>query len=183
MQDNSLDTIEALQISGDEIDMLCTSNSEEYKEYSLFEVPLLFLYNNEETGTFAEFELDGVDAEIAVVDAIALFMQRVTTFGKVGCEPLPDTLISKLNDAELDSFMLAHRDKALYKAIESMIYIQKAGQYYRDSYGFEYIVAGVGINDAILWYEQDAKLLTLHTTPSQIQHQGEKLYVTHNDSL
>jgi len=183
MQDNSLDTIEALQISGTEIDTLCKTNSEKYKEYSVFEVPLLFMYKNEVAGTFAEFELDDVDIESTVDDAIALFMQRVATFGKVGCKQLPKALLAQLSDAELDSFMLAHRDKALYKEIESMIYIQKAGQYYKDSYGFEYIVAGVGINDAILWYEQDTKLLTLHTTPLQIQHQGEKLYVTRNDIL
>ena len=134
MHHNPFGHIEPVTITVDEFDTLCKTNSEEYKEYSVFEVPLLFLYNNEKTGTFAEFELDGVDADIAVDDAIALFMQRVNTFGKAGCQALPNALLSQLSDAELDSFMLAHRDKALYKEIESMIYIQKAGQYYRDSY-------------------------------------------------
>ncbi len=183
MHHNPFENIEPVTITADEFEPFCKTNSKQYKEYSLFEVPLLFLYNNEETGTFAEFELDGVDADIAIDDAIALFMQYVSTFGKAGCQPLPNGLLAQLSDVELDSFLLAHRDKTLYKAIESMIYIQKAGQYYIDNYGFEYIVAGVGIYDAILWYEQNTKLLTLHTTPLQIQHQGEKLYVTRNDSL
>jgi hypothetical protein len=167
----------------DEIDDIFEENSSNVKEYNLFEVPLLFIYNNETTGTFAEFELEDVDPDISVCDAIDIFMQRVMKFGKTDAKPLPAELLKSLSDDEIDLFMLAHIKEYYYEKIKEMIYIQKAESYYYDKYGFIYYVAGVGIKDAILWHEQNEKLIILHTTPEQIRYQGGKLHVTRNDSI
>ncbi len=145
------------------------------KEYDLFEVPLLFIYKNVTTGTFAEFELADVPPESSVEEAIELFMQRVKS---EGVKALPKELLALLTDAELELFALASFNEECYTKIEESLYIQKRDSYYYDKYGFRYIVAGVGIKDAVLCYEQqDGRLLILHTAPQQLLRQGERLYV------
>ncbi len=145
------------------------------KEYDLFEVPLLFIYKNVTTGTFAEFELADVPPESSAEEAIELFMQRVKS---EGVKALPKELLALLTDAELELFTLASFNEECYTKIEESLYIQTRDSYYYDKYGFRYIVAGVGIKDAVLCYEQqDGRLLILHTAPQQLLRQGERLCV------
>lgn len=131
MQDNQFDNIETLHITVEEIDDLLQDTTQ-HKKYGVFEVPLLYIYKNNITGTFAEFELNDVDPNIEANDAIAIFMQRVLDFGKIGANKLPDALLEVLEDAELDLFLLAHINEYYFKKIKEMIYIQKENQYYKD---------------------------------------------------
>ena len=183
MQNNPFSNIKPITINIDEFDKIFKEDTSEKKEYGLFEVPLLFIYKNETTNTFIEFELENMNSDITASEAIEIFMQRVLEFGKPRTMPLPQELLSALSDVELNLFMLAHIEKYYYQRIKEMIYIQKKDHYYKDKYGFTYIVASIGIKDVVLLYEQKEKLLTLHTTPQQIQQQGDKLYVTRIDSI
>ena len=147
-----------------------------------FEIPLLFMYKNEITGSFAQFELKDVDPKSTPLEAIEIFMQRVLSFGKADAKPLPSELLETLTDAEIDLFVLAYINNRYYEKIREMIYIQKQNDYYQDRFGFTYYVVGVGVKDAVLWFEQNNEMLTLHTTPEQLQHPGGKLYVTRDNS-
>ena len=178
-----MNDIEPTHLSIKDIDALFGDTVQEKKAYGIFEVPLLFIYKNEITNTFAEFELNDINPDITTEEAIEIFMQMVVAFGKDGYNSLPDTLLVELDDKELDCFLLAGEDEKYYQMIKSRIYIQKANQYYQDNYGFEYIVAGVGSEDTILFFEQNTKLITLHTNPQQLQQQGGRLYVTRDDGL
>jgi len=109
-------------------------------------------------------------------------MKRVLEFGKADAKSLPQELLEVLTDAELDLFMLAHVNNKYYKKLRELIYIQKQNDYYQDKFGFTYYIAAVGVKDAVLWFKQNEELLTLHTTPEQLQHQGDKLYVTRDNS-
>ena len=178
MRDNPYSNRETVTINMDELDEALLKGSSESKEYALFEVELLFLYMNEQTGTFAEFELEGVAPESSPQEAIAIFMQRVKAFGEEGAAPLPQALLKALSNAEIDLFTLSSYREEYIKSIERMLYVQKRDAYYYDKYGFRYIVAGVGVDRAILWYEQqDGELLKLHVKPEQLLEQGAKLEV------
>ena len=148
----------------------------------IFETPLLYIYKNETTGTYAEFELEGVDPEIKPLEAIDIFMQMVREFANAEAKALPDELLKALSDAELDLFLLADIKEEFYKKIKEMIYIQKPNEYYQDRYGFTYYIAAVGVKEAELWYEHDEKLLILHTTPQQLEKQGAKLSIVRDNT-
>ncbi len=178
MRDNPFSNRETVTINVDELDDAFIESISEVKEYALFEAELLYLYMNEKTGTFAEFELEGVSPSSTPQEAIAIFMQRVKTFGEEVATPLPQALLEVLTNAETDLFTLANYSEGYHKSIESMLYIQKRDSYYYDIYGFRYIVAGVGVQKAILWYEQqDGTLLKLHVKPEQLEEEGTKLQV------
>ena len=98
----------------------------------IFDTPLLYIYKNESTGTYAEFELIDVHLEIEPLEAINIFMQMVREFGKVDAKPLPDALLVLLTDEELDLFLLADIKEEFFKTIQEMIYIQKPNEYYQD---------------------------------------------------
>jgi len=145
-------------------------------------VPLLFIYKNEATDSFVEFELEDVAPDSTPLEAIEIFMQRVLEFGKLGAKPLPKELLEELTDTELTLFMLAHLKQHFYEKIREMIFIQKQNDYYQDRYGFTYYIAAVGVKDVVLWFESNKEILVLHTTPQQLQHPDNKLYITRDNS-
>jgi len=148
----------------------------------IFEIPLLYIYKNEITGTYAEFELEGVNPDIKPSEAIDIFMRMVREFAKADERTLPDELLELLTDEELDLFLLADIKEEYFKALQEMIYIQKPDEYYQDRYGFSYYIAAVGIKEVELWYEHDKKLLILHTTPQQLEKQGAKLSIVRDNT-
>jgi len=167
----------------DDLDDISEDEETSTQRQPFFEVPLLYMYKNEITGSFAKFELEDVSPESTPLEAIEIFMQRVLEFGESGAKPLPQELLETLTDAEIDLFMLAHVENYYYEKIREMIYIQKKNDYYQDRFGFIYYIAAVGVKEAVLWFAQNDEMLTLHTTPEQLQHQGGKLYVTRADGV
>jgi len=182
MRDNPFANRETVHINLTGRDDILEDGDSFLEEECSFEDSLLFMYRNEESGTFAQFEMEDVSSDCEPLEAIEIFMQRVLEFGKVGAKPLPSEFLETLTDAELNLFMLAHIENHYYENIREMIYIQKENDYYQDRYGFTYYVAAVGVKEAVLWFEQNEKLLTLHTTPEQLQHPGDKLYVMRDNS-
>ncbi|MFK5937980.1 MAG: hypothetical protein QM497_06225 [Sulfurimonas sp.] len=182
MRDNPFSNRKTVYVNIDDLDDIPEDEDTNIQKQPFFEVPLLFMYKNQITGSFAKFELEDVDPKMKPLEAIEIFMQRVLEFGKAGAKPLPSELLKTLTDTELDLFMLAHVESYYYTKIREMIYIQKQNDYYQDRFGFTYYVAGVGVKDAVLWFEQNDEMLTLHTTPEQLQHPGDKLYVTRDNS-
>jgi len=182
MRDNPFANRKTVYINVDDLDDISEDEDSNTQKQPFFEVPLLFMYKNEITGSFAKFELEDVDPKSKPLEAIEIFMQRVLEFGKADAKPLPSELLETLTDAELDLFMLAHVENRYYEKIKEMIYIQKQNDYYQDRYGFTYYIAAVGIKDAVLWFQQNDEMLTLHTTPEQLRHPGDKLYVTRDNS-
>jgi hypothetical protein len=181
--DNPYSNIKPIVIDVDEIDDILKKDAAAGRTGRvLFEVPLLYIYNNETTATYAEFELEGVDSDIKPLEAIDIFMQRVREFGKPDAKPFPKELLAALTDAELDLFLSADTKEEFFQAIKEMIYIHKPNEYYKDRYGFRYYIAAVGVKDAVLLYEYDEKFLILHTTPQQLEKQGAKLAITHEGS-
>jgi len=165
-----------------DMDNIVKYEDSDREEQPLFKVPLLFIYKNEITGSFAQFELEDVNPNSTPLEAIELFMQRVLEFGKAGAKPLPGKLLEALTDAELDLFLRAHVSNHYYEKIRELIYIQKENDYYQDRFGFTYYIAAVGVKDAVLWFEQNEEILTLHTTPEQLQYPGEKLSITQDNA-
>ena len=182
MRDNPFANRKTVYINVDDLDDMSEDEDSNTEKQPFFEVPLLFMYKNKSTGSFAKFELEDVDPKMTPLEAIEIFMQRVLEFGKEDAKPLPSELLKTLTDTELDLFMLAHVENRYYTKIKEMIYIQKQNDYYQDRFGFTYYVAGVGVKDVVLWFEQNDEMLTLHTTPEQLQHPGDKLYVTRDSS-
>ena len=182
MRDNPFANKKTVYINVDDLDDISEDEETSTQRQPFFEVPLLYMYKNEITGSFAKFELEDVSPESTPLEAIEIFMQRVLEFGESGAKPLPQELLEALTDAELDLFMLAHVENYYYEKIREMIYIQKENDYYHDRYGFTYYVAGVGVKEAVLWFAQNDEMITLHTTPEQLQHSGDKLYVTRDNS-
>jgi len=182
MRDNPFSNRKTVYVNVDDLDDISEDEETSTEKQPFFELPLLFMYKNEITGSFAKFELEYINPEMTPLDAIEIFMQRVLEFGKEDAKPLPSELLKTLTDTELDFFMLAHVENHYYEKIKEMIYIQKQNDYYQDRFGFTYYVAGVGVKDVVLWFEQNDEILTLHTTPEQLQHPGDKLYVTRDSS-
>ena len=182
MRDNPFANRKTVYYDISDMDNIVKYEDSDREEQLFFEAPLLFMYKNEITGSFAQFELEDVSPESTPLEAIEIFMQRVLEFGELGAKPLPQELLEALTDAEIDLFMLAHVENYYYEKIREMIYIQKENDYYQDRFGFTYYIAAVGVKDAVLWFEQNDEMLTLHTTPEQLQHSGDKLYVTRDNS-
>ena len=182
MRDNPFANKKTVYINVDDLDDISEDEETSTQRQPFFEVPLLYMYKNEITGSFAKFELEDVDPKSTPLEAIEIFMQRVLEFGELGAKPLPQELLEALTDAEIDLFMLAHVENYYYEKIREMIYIQKENDYYQDRFGFIYYIAAVGVKDAVLWFAQNDEMLTLHTTPEQLQHSGDKLYVTRDNS-
>ncbi|MBA1433567.1 MAG: hypothetical protein FAF04_08270 [Epsilonproteobacteria bacterium] len=182
MRDNPFANRKTVYYDLSDMDNIVKYEDSDRKKQAFFEVPLLFMYKNEITGSFAQFELEDVSPESTPLEAIEIFMQRVLEFGKVDAKPLPQELLASLTDAEVDLFLLAHVENYYYEKIRELIYIQKQNDYYQDRFGFTYYIAAVGVKEAVLWFEQNDEMLTLHTTPEQLQDSGDKLYVTRDNS-
>ena len=182
MQDNPFSNRKTVYYDVTDMDNILKYEESETQEKPFFEVPLLYMYRNEITGSFAQFELEGVSPESTPLEAIEIFMQRVLEFGKIGAKTLPSELLEALTDAEIDLFILAHVENYYYEKLRELIYIQKQNDYYQDRFGFTYYIAAVGVKEAVLWFEQNDEMLTLHTTPEQLQHPRDKLYVTRDNS-
>jgi len=178
MRDNPFANRKTVYYDVSDMDNIVKYEDSDREEQPLFGVPLLFIYKNEITGSLAKFELEDVSPESRPLEAIEIFMKRVFEFGKADAKPLPQELLEALTDAELDLFLLAHVENHYYEKIRELIYIQKQNDYYQDKFGFTYYVVAVGVKEAVLWFEQNDEMLTLHTTPEQLQHPGDKLYVT-----
>jgi len=176
MKNNPFANRETIYLTIDDHGNVLKEESPKSKQL-IFETPLLYMYKNETTGTYAEFELKDVNPDIKPSEAIDIFMQMVREFANADAKPLPDELLKALSDVELDLFLLADIKEEFYKKIKEMIYIQKPNEYYQDRYGFTYYIAAVGVKEAVLWYEYGEKLLTLHTTPQQLERQGAKLSI------
>jgi len=183
MRDNPFANRKTVYINVDDLDDISEGEESDREKQPCFEVPLLFMYKNEITGSFAQFELEDVSPKSTPLEAIEIFMQRVLEFGKTDAKPLPKELLEALTDAELDLFMLAHVENYYYEKLRELIYIQKENDYYQDKFGFTYYIAAVGVKDAVLWFEQNDATITLHTTPKQLENQGEKLYVTRANGI
>jgi hypothetical protein len=181
MKNNPFANRETIYLTIDDYGNVLKEESPKSKQ-PIFETPLLYMYKNETTGTYAEFELKGVNPDIKPSEAIGIFMQMVREFGKAGTRTLPNELLKALSDEELDLFLLAGIKEEFFKKIKEMIYIQKPNEYYQDRYGFRYYIAAVGVKEAVLWYEHDKKLLILHTTPQQLETQGAKLSITRDNT-
>ena len=182
MPGNPFANRKTVYINVDDLDDISEDEETSTKKQPFFEVPLLFMYKNEVTGSFAQFELKDVKPESTPLEAIEMFMQRVLEFGKANAKPLPNELLEALTDAEIDLFILAHIENRYFEKIREMIYIQKENDYYQDRFGFTYYIAAVGIKDVVLWFEQSDEMVTLHTNPEQLENQGEKLYVSQDNS-
>jgi len=170
MRDNPFANKKTVYINVDDLDDISEDEETSTQRQPFFEVPLLYMYKNEITGSFAKFELEDVSPESTSLEAIEIFMQRVLEFGESGAKPLPQELLEALTDAEIDLFILAHVENYYYEKIREMIYIQKENDYYHDRYGFTYYVAGVGVKEAVLWFEQNDAMITLYTTPEQLEN-------------
>ena len=182
MRNNPFANRKTVYVNVDDLDDIPEDEDTNIQKQPFFEVPLLFMYKNQITGSFAKFELEDVKPESKPLEAIEIFMQRVLEFGKANAKPLPSELLKTLTDAEIDLFMLAHVENRYYEKIREMIYIQKQNDYYQDRFGFTYYIAAVGVKEAVLWFEHNDEMLTLHTTPEQLRHPGDKLYVTRDNS-
>lgn len=141
-----------------------------------FEPSLIYIYYNTTTGTYVEFELDGVDDSFSVEEAIEAFKKVVVNLGLPEATPLPKIVLVLLEDEELDLFLLAHANEHYLKKIEDMISIKKANDYYTDKYGFVYTIEGVNKNDALLSYSENAQYITFHVKPEDIAQQGGVFY-------
>jgi peptide subunit release factor 1 (eRF1) len=109
-----------------------------------------FIYNNKETGTFAEFSVEELGDGISANEAIDAFMKIVKSFDDTKNVYLPESLLKLLEDEEIDLFMIAAYDKSTYKKIEQMLYVVQNDLIVVDEYKTKYRVEYIGKTKSII---------------------------------
>ena len=109
-----------------------------------------FIYNNKETGTFAEFSVDSIGDELSPSDAIDSLMQIIKSFDDTKGIYLPSALLKLLTEEELDIFMTAAYSKELCKQLEQMFYAVQYDLVVVDEFKTKYRVEYIGKSKSVI---------------------------------
>lgn len=124
-------------------------NSLNQNAIQIDEIPLMqYIYKNQNTKSYIDFEVEGVKNTISPNLAIEMFLHKVSKKDYV----LPHSLLRELKDEDLDLFLQApFRDEVLVE-LEEYIYVHKEQESYIDEYGFKYEVVERSKKEVILEY-------------------------------
>lgn len=112
-------------------------------------IPLMqFIYKNNTTKSYVDFEVEGVKNTMPPNLAIEVFLHKISNKDYV----LPQSLLRELKDEDIDLFLQAPFNNEILEEIEEYIYVHKDQESYTDMYGFEYEVIERSKREVVLEY-------------------------------
>ena len=130
-----------------------------------------FIYNNKETGSFAEFTIKEVDENLSDEKAIDALIGIIKTFDDKKGIFLPQELLLLIEDEDFDLFLLAAYSKEICNRLEDMFFVVKYNQTIIDQHGMKYNVDYIGKKKAVISFET-IEGLAVFNIPAQDLYQG-----------
>ena len=116
-----------------------------------------YMYKNNNTKSYIDFEVEGVKNTMPPNLAIEEFLHKVSKEDY----SLPPSLLSELKDEDLDIFLQAPFNKTILLELEEYIYVHKEEELYVDKYGFEYEIIERSKKEVVLEYANAQSYTTI----------------------
>lgn len=125
------------------------ANSLKKNAIQIDEIPLMqYIYKNNNTKSYIDFEVEGVKNNMPPNLAIELFLHKISKEDYT----LPSSLLMELKDEDLNLFLQAPFNDEILEELEEYIYVYKEQESYIDKYGFEYEVIERSKKEVVLEY-------------------------------